>query len=71
MNESEFRSLEKWQVSVPLRYSENRIQYLLKDFSFHRISTELHYKGTALFSELPGSPSQERRWQRAPFRNMT
>jgi hypothetical protein len=30
MNESEFRSLEKWQVSVPLRYSENRIQYLLK-----------------------------------------
>jgi hypothetical protein len=30
MNESEFRSLVKWQVSVPSRYSENRIQYLLK-----------------------------------------
>jgi len=30
MDESEFRSLAKWQVSVPPRYSENRIQYLLK-----------------------------------------
>ena len=30
MDESEFRSLAKWQISVPLRYSENRIQYLLK-----------------------------------------
>jgi hypothetical protein len=30
MNESEFRSLAKWQVSVPSRYSENRIQYLLE-----------------------------------------
>jgi hypothetical protein len=30
MDETEFRSLEKWQISVPLRYSENRIQYLLK-----------------------------------------
>ena len=30
MNESEFRSLAKWQISVPPRYSENRIQYLLK-----------------------------------------
>jgi hypothetical protein len=30
MDESEFRSLTKWQISVPPRYSENRIQYLLK-----------------------------------------
>jgi len=30
MSESEFRSLAKWQVSVPPRYSENRIQYLLR-----------------------------------------
>jgi len=30
MDESEFRSLAKWQISVPLRYFENRIQYLLK-----------------------------------------
>jgi hypothetical protein len=30
MNEPEFRSLARWQVSVPPRYSENRIQYLLK-----------------------------------------
>jgi hypothetical protein len=30
MDESEFRSLAKWQVSVPPRYSEDRIQYLLK-----------------------------------------
>ena len=30
MDESEFRSLAKWQISVPPRYSENRIQYLLK-----------------------------------------
>jgi len=29
MDESEFRSLAKWQISVPPRYSENRIQYLL------------------------------------------
>jgi hypothetical protein len=30
MDGSEFRSLAKWQISVPPRYSENRIQYLLK-----------------------------------------
>jgi len=30
MDESKFRSLAKWQISVPPRYSENRIQYLLK-----------------------------------------
>ena len=30
MDESEFRSLAKWQISVPPRYSENRIQYFLK-----------------------------------------
>jgi hypothetical protein len=30
MDDSEFRSLAKWQISVPPRYSENRIQYLLK-----------------------------------------
>ena len=30
MDESEFRSLAKWQISVPPRYSENRVQYLLK-----------------------------------------
>jgi hypothetical protein len=30
MDESEFRSLAKWQISMPPRYSENRIQYLLK-----------------------------------------
>jgi len=30
MDEPEFRSLAKWQISVPPRYSENRIQYLLK-----------------------------------------
>ena len=30
MDESEFRSLAKWQISVPPCYSENRIQYLLK-----------------------------------------
>jgi hypothetical protein len=30
MDESEFRSLAKWQISVPPHYSENRIQYLLK-----------------------------------------
>src|SRR5438128_438624 len=30
MDESKFRSLGKWQMSVPPRYSENRIQYLLK-----------------------------------------
>jgi hypothetical protein len=30
MDESEFRSLAKWQISVPPRYSENRTQYLLK-----------------------------------------
>ena len=30
MDESEFRSLAKWQISVPPRCSENRIQYLLK-----------------------------------------
>ena len=30
MDESEFRSSAKWQISVPLRYSENRIQYSLK-----------------------------------------
>jgi hypothetical protein len=30
MDESEFRSLAKWQISAPSRYSENRIQYLLK-----------------------------------------
>jgi hypothetical protein len=30
MDESEFRALAKWQISIPPRYSENRIQYLLK-----------------------------------------
>jgi hypothetical protein len=30
MDESEFRALAKWQISMPPRYSENRIQYLLK-----------------------------------------
>ena len=30
MDESEYRSLAKWQIPVPPRYSENRIQYLLK-----------------------------------------
>ena len=30
MDESEFRSLAKWQISVPPHCSENRIQYLLK-----------------------------------------
>jgi len=30
MDESEFRSLAKWQISVPSHCSENRIQYLLK-----------------------------------------
>jgi hypothetical protein len=30
MDESEFRSLAKWQISVPPHNSENRIQYLLK-----------------------------------------
>jgi len=30
MDDSEFRSLAKWQISVPPRYSENRIQYSLK-----------------------------------------
>ena len=30
MDESEFHSLAKWQISMPPRYSENRIQYLLK-----------------------------------------
>jgi hypothetical protein len=31
MDESKFRSLGKWQISVPPRYSENRIQYLLTE----------------------------------------
>jgi hypothetical protein len=30
MDDSEFRLLVKWQISVPPRHSENRIQYLLK-----------------------------------------
>jgi hypothetical protein len=30
MDESKFRSLAKWQISVPPHNSENRIQYLLK-----------------------------------------
>ena len=30
MDESEFRALAKWQISMPPRYSENRFQYLLK-----------------------------------------
>ena len=30
MDESEFRSLGKWQISVSSRHSENRIQYLLE-----------------------------------------
>ena len=30
MDESEVRSLAKWQISVPPRYSENRIQYVLE-----------------------------------------
>jgi hypothetical protein len=30
MDKSEFRSLGKWQISVPSRHSENRIQYLLE-----------------------------------------
>jgi hypothetical protein len=30
MNESEFRSLAKWQISLPLHYSENRLQYSLQ-----------------------------------------
>jgi len=30
MDDSEFRSLAKWQISVPPHYSENRIQYSLK-----------------------------------------
>ena len=30
MDESEFRPLAKWQISVPPHCSENRIQYLLK-----------------------------------------
>ena len=30
MDESEFRSLGKWQISAPSRYSADRIQYLLK-----------------------------------------
>jgi hypothetical protein len=30
MDESEFRSLTKWQISVPPCYFGNRIQYLLK-----------------------------------------
>jgi hypothetical protein len=29
MDDSEFRSLAKWQMSVPPRYSENRVQYFL------------------------------------------
>jgi hypothetical protein len=30
MDESKFRSLSKWQISVPPRYSADTIQYLLK-----------------------------------------
>ena len=30
MDESEFRALAKWQISMPPSYSEDRIQYLLK-----------------------------------------
>jgi len=30
MDESKFRSLAKWRISVPPRYSVDRIQYLLK-----------------------------------------
>ena len=30
MDESKFRSLAKWQISVPPRYSADRIQYLLR-----------------------------------------
>jgi hypothetical protein len=30
MDESESRSLAKWNISVPSRYSVDRIQYLLK-----------------------------------------
>jgi hypothetical protein len=29
MDDSEFRSLAKWQILVPPRYSENRVQYFL------------------------------------------
>ena len=29
MDDSEFRSLAKWQISVAPRYSENRVQYFL------------------------------------------
>jgi hypothetical protein len=30
MDESEFRSLAKWQISLPPGHFEDRIQYLLK-----------------------------------------
>jgi hypothetical protein len=31
MDESEFRSLAKWQISVPLRYSEKQNSILAED----------------------------------------
>jgi hypothetical protein len=30
MDESELRSLAKWEISIPSRYSADRVQYLLK-----------------------------------------
>jgi len=43
-----------------------KIKFLLTDFSLDdldRSSQKLHYKGSALFEEMKGTPSQLRRWR--------
>jgi hypothetical protein len=41
-----------------------RIQYLLGNFKLDTKNSEIHYEGQALFTEMRGTPAQERRWQK-------
>jgi len=40
-----------------------KINYLLTSFTLNDATNDLHYEGPVLFTEMKGSPSQERRWQ--------
>ncbi len=40
-----------------------KINYLLTNFRLNVYTNELHYHGLVLFTEMKGTPGQERRWQ--------
>ena len=42
-----------------------KINYLLTNFRLNDYTNELHYEGPVLFTEMTGTPGQERRWQQS------